>query len=192
MKSHCLISGTGRAGTSFLVLLFTRLGLDTGFSEETLTVDRISNAGLEISQVDNDSPYILKSPWFCDNIEKVVAEHIIDHVIIPIRELKAAAASRIRVQQLHGPEKEQTGVAGGLWHTFDPAEQENILALQFTRLVQILVSHDIPLTFLDFPRFIYDSTYSYNKLKFLMPQICFPEFERTFKRSVRPELVHTF
>jgi hypothetical protein len=31
MKRHILISGTGRAGTTFLVQLFTALGFDTGF-----------------------------------------------------------------------------------------------------------------------------------------------------------------
>ena len=34
--SHVVISGTGRAGTTFLVQLLTHLGLDTGFDPHTM------------------------------------------------------------------------------------------------------------------------------------------------------------
>jgi len=192
MKSHCLISGTGRAGTTFLVQLFTRLGLDTGFSEETLTVDKIANAGLERCNITDKSPYILKSPWFCDTIEKIVLANVIDCVIIPMRNLKDAAASRIRVQNNHGPEKRKTPVPGGLWHTYDPDEQEKILAIQFTRLVQTLIAHEIPMFFLHFPRFAQDAMYLYQKVKFLMPHRSFEEFVTIFKLTVKPELIHSF
>lgn len=32
-KSHTIIAGTGRAGTTLLVRLFTRMGMDTGFND---------------------------------------------------------------------------------------------------------------------------------------------------------------
>jgi hypothetical protein len=62
VNHHCLISGTGRAGTTFLVVLLTRLGLDTGFAEETMMIDEIARAGLEHAFIEPTSPYLIKSP----------------------------------------------------------------------------------------------------------------------------------
>ena len=41
-----LIVGTGRAGTSFLVALLTRLGLPTGFTNKDVDRDLINTAAL--------------------------------------------------------------------------------------------------------------------------------------------------
>lgn len=39
-KRHIIISGTGRAGATFLVQLFTALGIDTGFTDLTFPEGR--------------------------------------------------------------------------------------------------------------------------------------------------------
>jgi hypothetical protein len=46
-RHHVIISGTGRAGTTFLGQLLTALKLDTGFYNPFADIDPISNAGME-------------------------------------------------------------------------------------------------------------------------------------------------
>jgi hypothetical protein len=60
-RHHTVISGTGRAGTTFLVELFTNLKIDTGFSKDELKTFKFSNcnAGLERKMM-NDSYYLYK------------------------------------------------------------------------------------------------------------------------------------
>jgi hypothetical protein len=42
-----------------------------------------------------DAPYIIKSPWLCDYLDEALdsGEYIIDHAIIPMRDLYSAAYS---------------------------------------------------------------------------------------------------
>lgn len=84
-RRHVVISGTGRAGTSFLVCLLTRLGLDTGFSEADLALDECSRAGLE-RDIRKPAPYIAKAPWLCVTINEVLERDdiVIEHAIIPL------------------------------------------------------------------------------------------------------------
>jgi hypothetical protein len=55
-KSHVIIAGTGRAGTTFLVELFTELGIETGFSKEDYKtkIDPVSHSGLEFNLEEAD------------------------------------------------------------------------------------------------------------------------------------------
>lgn len=192
MRSHCIITGTGRAGTSFLMTLLTELGLDTGFTAETIKLDPVAKAGLEIDILSEDAPYIVKSPWLCDNIDQVVKIRKIDHAIIPLRNLDAVAGSRARVHKTYGFIGKFFTVPGGLVHTFSPVRQKDILALQFTHLVQTLVEHEIPITFLYFPRLAEDPKYLYRNTKFILEGITYEKFLTAFNRTVKPEWIHTF
>lgn len=76
------ISGTGRTGTTLLVQLLSDLGLNTGFSPETATTGDASSgparysatvrAGLERDPFDPANPFIVKSPFLCDFLPRVV------------------------------------------------------------------------------------------------------------------------
>ena len=44
-RHHVIITGTGRAGTTFLMELLTNLGLDTGFNSGNLTALRMRSHG---------------------------------------------------------------------------------------------------------------------------------------------------
>ena len=94
-RHHIIISGTGRAGTTFLVQLLTELGLDTGFPKGQ-KIDQNSSAGLELDLRSARAPYIIKSPWLCDYLDEVLqgGELIIDCALIPMRDLYSAAESR--------------------------------------------------------------------------------------------------
>jgi hypothetical protein len=57
-RNHVLITGTGRAGTTFLIHLLTKIGVDTGFDLENIDafIDQTSFGGLELDVRKNDAP----------------------------------------------------------------------------------------------------------------------------------------
>jgi hypothetical protein len=182
-----------------LVQLLTRLGLDTGFSGIDEKVDSRARAGMEWSLDDPAAPYIVKSPWLCFSLERHLdsGRFVIDHAFVPVRELKAAAASRIavsRTAEQEGAVREGASneVAGGLWCTRDPSQQAAVLAKLFHHLIRLLTVYEIPHTFLDFPRFIRDPAYLERKLAPIMPATLPEPFRGAFRQVVRPELVGNF
>jgi hypothetical protein len=193
-RRHCIISGTGRAGTSFLIQLLSHLGLDTGFARGSIKIDENSKAGLEYDLRASNAPYIVKSPWICDYIDEVLSRRdlIIEHAFIPFRDLDAAARSRIRTQATAAPGVKPAEVIGGLWHTEEPELQADILAKQFYRLVTALAGAEIPMSFIRYPRLTQDPDYLYDKLKPLMAKVSHRRFRTAFIETVRPDWVHSF
>ncbi len=192
-KHHLLISGTGRAGTTFLVQLLTELGLNTGFLNSTDGLHAECNAGMEWSVEDifmETAPYVVKSPAVSEHIDKILETPgvVIDCMIIPVRDLHAAAESRRTNARRAGNVK----TAGGLWLTKNPRKQETALALQFHHLVHALAKHDVPMIWLHFPRLVKDAEYLYGKLQAVLPGKDFAAFDRAFQAVSRPELVHDF
>ena len=189
MRHHCIISGTGRAGTTALVRLLTRLGLETGFKADDMKVDKIAHAGLEWDLRDERAPYIVKSPWICTYIGEIIDREdlIIDSAIIPMREISLAAESRRLVQRKSG-----TGdvVPGGLWNVQKPEDQECVLALQFFTLIFHLSRKGIPIVFLYFPRLVEDVDYLYEMLVRVLPLPEREKFNCAYLAEMRPGLVH--
>lgn len=185
-----IITGTGRAGTTFLVELLSALGLDTGYQKGSATGDYFAHchAGLEQKEIESaDAPYIIKDPGLCDSLEEIISRDrvVIDHAIIPVRHLLHAAQSRERVGG-------NGNVPGGLVGTDDGTRQPAILAERFHRLIETLVVHDIPHTFLLFPRFAVDPDYTYAKLGFLLAGVSREQFNAAFLATARPDLIHNF
>jgi hypothetical protein len=206
-SSHVIISGTGRAGTTFLVQLLTRLGLDTGFDRNTMAVlpaaqsarmgmdyFPIARAGLEMDIRAPGAPYIVKTPFLCDWTEEALASSIrIEHAIIPVRQFEAAAASRAHVQrETTGSVNRTIKAAGGLWDIDLAEHQVGILRQKFTNLIEVLVRNNIPITFLSFPRHVRDPDYLFGKIRFLLGNIDLTSFRAAYEEVVRPELVHQF
>ncbi len=189
-KTHkVIITGTGRAGTTFLVQLLTGLGLDTGYTPETWQRDYHAHcqAGLEHDIEDAAAPYIVKNPGLCESLPGVLTRGriAIDLAIIPLRRLDDAALSRVRVGG-------NGRTPGGLTGTNDPAQQRAVLAENFHQLVETLTAHDIPFLFLHFPRFAQDAGYTFEKLRPLLGDIDRARFDACFAQLVRPELIHSF
>lgn len=169
---HLLITGTGRAGTTLLVRIMTNLGLDTGFqSADIHEVERNpGRAGLEHDVSERTVatlPAIVKTPWATDVLHDALGRGWLklSQVIIPVRELAAAADSRRAAQD----RAEALGLAanmapGGLWKTDDPAAQEPALAVQFYKAIDALTVHDVPMTLISFPRFVQDQDYFVQKV----------------------------
>lgn len=195
-KKHIIISGTGRAGTTFLVQLLTALGLDTGFTDTTQNIFEHCNAGMELDLNEPNAPYIVKSPWLCDSLDQTLSQTndiVIEHAIIPIRDLYSAAQSRIDVTaKVKHQNYQSASIPGGLWHTHKPEQQEQILTHQLYKLIYSLTKHNIPITLLLFPRIVQDPDYLYEKISFLLNNISSKEFKQIFMKVSRPELVHNF
>jgi hypothetical protein len=206
VRHHVAISGTGRAGTSFLVELLTHLGLDTGFAPEQIHLhwDARGRCGLENDLRNPVSPYIVKHPGLCDYIEEVLHRQdlILDHVFIPIREARSAAESRRLVTKSALAEmppvkrwikrmlNRSVGARGGLWKTKRADDQEAVLLAQVYRLILALADSDVPVTLLRFPRLVRDWAYLFGKLQPVLGGIGKAQFQTVFEKLARPELVN--
>lgn len=166
IRHHTIITGTGRAGTSFLVQLFTRLGLDTGFTNESIHLYEQAKAGLETDIRRETAPYFVKSPWLCTYIREALHDptFVIDRAIVPMRSLDGAAGSRVAVEERTNGPGVYKRVPGGLWLTDEPERQSEILAKLFYEVTFELVRAEVPVVFLTYPRLVRDSRYLWVKL----------------------------
>jgi hypothetical protein len=190
VRHHAIITGTGRAGTSFIVQLLSGLGKDTG-PDFIFPFNETAKAGLEFDIRKDNAPYIVKNPAICNYIEEVLSNDtiVIDHAFVPVRHLEAAARSRASVQEQFGVSKP---VPGGLWLTNDAQKQADAIAAAFHNLVCALTRADIPMTFIAYPRLTRDCGYLYNKLKPLLEDVSCDRFCQVFHKLRRPEWVHSF
>lgn len=198
-NGRIIITGTGRAGTTFLVQLFSALGFDTGFSleEAVSNVDAFSHAGLERALVDETNPYVIKSPWFADQLSEALANRRVRiyAAIVPVRDLFEAAESRRTVySEAQARGIDPLGHPGTLWHTDKPKEQEDRLARQFYKAVFPLIKYDVPTIFLEFPRIVKDEVYLFRKLATIMldHQVSLPEFSIAHAKVAKPDVIHKF
>jgi hypothetical protein len=160
-----VIAGTGRAGTSFLVQFLDACGLETAVDESAWD-ERARAGGESVLDPDADLPYVVKDPWlwtYCRNLD--LDRLGIDALLVPMRDLTEAAASRVlqeRVTLAETPwfDRDVTGGAtGGVIYSLSVADQARILAVGFHELLHWAVSNDIPTVLLDFPRIVEDREY---------------------------------
>ncbi len=181
---------------------FTEAGLDTTLARHGGHAfwDDQANAGLEDIPVAGDPasvPYVVKTPWLYQIIDKLAADPArqIDGVIVPMRSLHEVAASRVIVEmrnmyanlpwmtELDEPFSVWGTTAGGCLLHLDPMDQARLLATGFHQLIERLVQLDVPITFLDFPRFAEDPDYLFEKLAPFLPDLG-PEQGRTLHAKV--------
>jgi hypothetical protein len=195
-RHHVIISGTGRAGTTFLVQLLSRLGLETGFGSGAVTgMDATANAGLECDIRRGDAPYVVKAPHLCETLDAALAdgEVVVDHALVPVRDLYSAAESRRDVLRRSISQLPPQLLAGGLFGTDDPAAQEAALATRLYQLIHTLAKHDVPTTLLYFPRLVEDAEYLFVKVRPVLPKgMEYTAFLEAFREVSKPELVHRF
>lgn len=208
MKEHVVITGTGRAGTTFLMELLTHLGLDTGFSSHKIELykDKISNAGLEKKVGESSGSYIMKDPSFVDYAEEVLTrENIrINHVFIPIRGITAVSASRranqkAQLGKLSWREKllylrKPYRLYGSLLYTssLKKGVQEDVLIKKLFDLLLILSKYQIPVTFIQFPYLLSQPKYLYNKLAPVLKDVSYEVYLKVFETLADPEKPRDF
>ena len=186
MAAKVVIAGTGRAGTTLLVQVLTDLGLDTGFGSDHEIDERV-HAGLERGIEAPDAPRIVKNPNLSRRLGTLLdAGRVeIEHVIIPVRDLDVAAASRVRNTK-YGSDLH---TFGGLIGTSKATRQREALALVFYELLYTVARYDLPHTFLLFPRFAQDWEYTYEHLSFLDPSIDAARWQTAIESRVNLSLV---
>lgn len=185
--SKVVIAGTGRTGTTLLVQILTDLGLDTGFATDHPIDDR-AHAGLESDIESADAPRIVKDPLLSLSLGPLLeAGRVeVEHVIIPIRDLDVAVASRVRIAR-YG---RKFRAKGGLFGTASARRQKEALSLVSYELSWSIARHDLPHTLLAFPRFALDWEYTYRKLAFLDPTIPPERWKDVVTRRAIPALIH--
>lgn len=200
-KHHVIITGTGRAGTTFLVELLTHLGQDTGFTVEGILSHKYkeADAGLEYRLTDAHTPYFVKHPEMHEYLEKAIETGIsIDYAIIPIRSLKDAVNSRREVHRrslkslsfrakLHHIFIRRRQFPGGLVRDNRGKEknQEHILMAGLYKTLLVLSRHQIPITFVQYPLLISDANFLYRKLQPILSHIEFEQFAAVYAKLVR-------
>lgn len=197
-RHHLLIAGTGRAGTSFLVRFLAACGLETGEADWF----EAARAGLE-HRVDPDDPtlpYVLKDPalgTYCDRLD--LGMIAVDALLVPIRELSAAAESRLVQERArlaaspsgHYPEAELMATTpGGAYASLNLLDQERLLAVGFHRLVRWAAVNDIPVVLLDFPRMAEDHEYLVDAVwKWLEPRCSRERARAAFDETADASLI---
>jgi len=161
-KGKIIITGTGRAGTSFLVVLLTRLGLDTGYKPYIEDFNESIRAGCEYKLFSKDykrqqkllknTPRILKHPKFSYKLEGLLKRKLIkvDHLIVPVRNLKDASNSRIK--------------AGRRWRIKGLKSQEQVLAWALGKITETAIEYNIPILYIKYPMLVQDQDYCFNML----------------------------
>jgi hypothetical protein len=182
-----VITGTGRAGTTLLVQVLTDLGLDTGFTADHEVDERV-HAGLEFRIESPNAPRIIKDPNLSRRLGGLLGrgEVEIEHVIIPVRDLDVAVASRVRNTKYGS----NLHTFGGLFGTPRATKQREALALLFYELLYTVARYDLPHTLLLFPRFTEDWEYTYEKLSFLDPSIPAARWKEVLDQRVDRTLIH--
>ena len=144
-------------------------------------------------------PYVLKSPYFCEVLDRLIDERglTIDHALVPVRSLHAAAESRRDVDRRNpGLALDLPGfgriVPGGTLPAGAGESQEAVLAQKLHRLLHTLADREIPTTLLHFPRLVHESAYLPRRLAPVLHGLPYEPFARAFARIARPELVHDF
>ena len=182
-----IITGTGRAGTTLLVQVLTDVGLDTGFTSDAEGDPRV-HGGLEREITDPGAPRIVKSPYLSWQLGELVdsGRALVEHVIVPIRDLDVAAASRVRSTR-YGTNLQ---TRGGLFGTATATKQRDVLARFEYELFFTIARLDLPHTLLYFPRLAQDWEYTYRKLSFLDPSIPPERWKDAIERRYEPTWLH--
>ncbi len=182
-RHHVVISGTGRAGTTFLVRFLEQCGLDVGAvdSAEPRELGH-ARAGFEHNLLDAAAPYIVKDPWlftYCDEVDTDAVR--VDALIVPVRDLAASATSRVFQERIaiaettarHNEPKDVRGaVDGGVIYSLDPVDEARILAVGFHKVLRWATVNEMPVFLLDFPRAVTDGDYLISVLGPWLDQHC--------------------
>lgn len=179
-KPHKLyIGGTGRAGTTFLTLILSLLGVDPGSDgERALAQVPRGGSGFEVGEFTPEEmvPYMIKGPGYISKIDSIVRKHHIDYFIIPIRDYKTAAKSR---------EKVGRGVPGGLWGASNSEEQELFYHKIIAEYLYKMTLYDIPTIFINFEKMISNDKYLFSKLEPVLKDRSYEEFKVAYDKATK-------
>jgi len=182
-----LVTGAGRSGTTLLMAIFTFLGLDTGFDEKEF--ERVQSLGSKAGFEKHVDPYphIVKCIWCSGKVDAMVNKYdfLLEHVILPVRNLNDSVRSRKRVADL--------GEHEGSFDTASNEEQQKqVNCRRIYLLLHDLAKNDIPFTLLHFPRLANDAEYLWEKLEWLFQkhEISKEKFLEVHAKVSNPNLIN--
>jgi hypothetical protein len=188
-----VIAGTGRAGTTLLVQVLGDLGFDTGIKPGA-HIELEARAGLEGNIRRPDAPRVVKAPGLSIELDRLLAAGTVavEHVIIPVRDLDVAAASRVRAAGYGRDPRARGGMIG---RSKRAGAERAALAEWLAQLIVTVTKYDLPHTLLAFPRFAEDADYCFAKLGSLDPQngkgpLTVDDYRRVLTDRYRPDYVH--
>jgi hypothetical protein len=196
-EAKVFIAGAGRAGTTFLMQLLTRLGQDTGFEPYREAYNPALRAGCEqlvycnfwddppetIRATLAAAPRILKGPIWGLCLKHLLTQGYVaaEAVFVPFRDLDVSARSRLSVgldwmvlAGLEGEEKER--------------DQADRLAMVLGRTIEACMLFKVPCHMMYFPLLVENPDYTYERLSRVF-ELDRAAFDREFARLARPEQV---
>ena len=150
-----LISGIGRCGTTFLIKIFSFIGMDTGYTINNYKKYIFSNCNSGMEKSITSPNYVIKSPRFIGNIDEIIKSIKIKYMVIPIRDYTESAQSRA----IH-----KNG-NGGFWNAKDVNDQVLFYKKVMDKYNQDMRKYNIPTIFIDFNKMINNKEYLFDKLK---------------------------
>jgi hypothetical protein len=189
VRTHIIIAGPGRSGTTLLVRLLDELGFDTGAAR--LQYFDHARAGLETADIlDPEAPHVVKKPnltWELQGLLEAgeLKPEQVEWLVVPLRDLDAMAASRTAITAV----ERRFDASGGLVRTRWPHRQRSRLAELTYGLFQTAAHFELPL--IEYPLFAIDQAYAYRRLSPLLGGRTAAEFERAWQAVVDPSLVRT-
>ena len=201
-----VISGTGRAGTTFLMAVLSDLGLPTGYdsADANTAIATDWHAGLELKTLkscycahDDHSlcidwttgVEIYKSPALAEQAQHPLWLSLLPQnanvadVILPVRDHDAAAASRA-----------DNGLQNGGWTDGVRSVEEQRAASdrRLGELMPALAKADVRVTMLLYPHHVLDERYTATKLDWLLERYAIPRerFEAAHRARRKVSLIH--
>lgn len=193
-EGKILITGFPRSGSTFLVALLTRLGIHTGFNEKSVsyamcmnngyleyTVDRITRKSFREGKI----PKVIKRPIGGGDLYNIIKQSEmnnwkISYIIITQRNIEDAVQSHVYRLIKKGKYKDN--------EKHEKLEHHRKVFLeQFRQVCKDASKYSV--INLEFPRFVEDAMYLYNKLKPILTKD-FQLFKSVFDSTADRKLVH--
>ena len=185
LNESILITGTGRCGTTFLVALFTFLGMDTGFTRETLQKNIFDHCKAGLEKLPGEYKIIKNPILMFTMIEYILRSNQVPKlVIIPVRSFSESAESRYKNTEKKGLLDATFKGEGGLWYANTKEEQITIYNKFMSEYIQMMTLYDVPTKFIDFYRMTTNSLYLYESLKDVIdPGVTCEKFEECYREA---------
>lgn len=205
-----VITGTGRAGTSFLVALLSTLKMPTGFTapQAQSYLSNPAHAGLERMQTCKchdsrthclvfstqvqivKSPYLAMDKWFPIWLTPTIQP--LSNVIVPIRDSKETSISRANMPMTRA--NKNNNISGGFWGgSRTVIEQQHFDEHILSTLIAELTRQNIPTVLLSYPRHVLDAEYCADQLYFLRARygVSYGAFVEAHRALSNTSLVHS-
>lgn len=164
-RGKIVVAGGGRAGAALLLDVLRAVGIAGPDGERDARPAPIESpmAGRVVAVDDPGRLSVLLDAGAVD----------VAHVLVPVRDLDIAAASRVRATR----------------HTVGLADARGALGRTGYELLETVARFGLPHTLLDFPRFAEDPRYLADRLSFLDPTLPFDAWRDALARCAQPDRI---